>query len=121
DYPGEDAPEDEISQLNGDRGNGSEPLPCPPEDRDGGEGEEGGLDQEQDPGIVPNPEQRRDRHQDWMKVVTEQVGDHLHRVGDHLQPAVSPNGLILDAEVEGVAGEMVVPVDADRGIADGSD
>src|SRR4029077_16038115 len=28
---------------------------------------------------------------------------------------------ILDAEVEGVAGEMVVPVDADRGIADGRD
>src|SRR5712691_1697876 len=54
-----------------------------------------------------------------MKVVAKQVGYHRHRVGDHLQPAVSPNRLILDAEVEGVAGEMIMPVDADGGIGDG--
>src|SRR6266567_3070033 len=113
---GEDTPEDEIRRLNGDCREESEPLTRPPEDRDRGGREKGGLDHEQDPGIVPDPVEGCDRHQDRVKVVTEQVRDHLDGVGDDLQPAVSPDSLVLDPEIKGVAGEMIVPVDADRGI-----
>src|SRR5437588_9020811 len=106
DDAGKDAPEDEIGAFEGDCLNETDPLPSPPEDRDGGDAEEHRLDDEQDSSIVPEPVQGRDDHQDRMKVVAEQVADHRHRIRDHLQPAVAPDGLVLDAEVEGVAAEM---------------
>ena len=53
-------------------------------------------------------------------MIAEQVGDHGNGVRNHAQLAVAPDGLVLDAEIEGVATEMVVPVEADGGIANGS-
>ena len=116
DDPGENAPEDEIGGLECERREKSKPLPCPPEDRQARHRQQHRLNHEQDTNVIPDPVERRDRHQDRMEMIAQQIADHDQGVGDHLQAAVPPDGLVLDTQVEGLAGEMIVAVDADGGV-----
>ncbi len=50
-------------------------------------------------------------------MVAQQVGYAEHRVADHLQPAVAPDRLVLDAEVETVRAEMDEAEKRNRGEA----
>ena len=47
-------------------------------------------------------------------MIAQQVGHAQHRVRDHLQPAVAPDRLVLDAEVESVGAEVDVTEQRDR-------
>src|SRR5256885_5777015 len=108
DDPGENAPEDEIGGLERERREKSEPLPRPPEDRQASRRQQHRLNHEQDANVIPDPVERRDRHQDRMEMVAKEIADHDQGVRDHLQAAVPPDGLVLDTQVESLAGEMIV-------------
>src|SRR5207253_2910775 len=83
---------------------------------DAGEGEEHRLRHQQDARRVPEPVEGSQHEEDGVEVVSEQVRDSEDGVGEHLELAVAPDGLVLDAEVEGVAAEVVVTEQADPGV-----
>src|SRR5205814_7958728 len=68
------------------------------------------LGDQQDLRGVPDEHERRERQEDGVEVVAEQVGDAENRVVDELASAVAPNGLVLHREIERVACVVPVPV-----------
>ena len=112
---GKHAPEEEVRALEGEPCDVAETLCAPEVDRNSGDGQQDALRHQQHSCGVPEEPERPEHHEDRMKMIAQQVGDSQHRVGDDLEPAVAPDCLILDAEVEAVGCEVVVAEKRDGG------
>src|SRR5438046_9606415 len=110
DNPREHAPEHQVRGLKSDAGERTELALAPQIDRNAGGRQQHRLGDQQNLRRVPDEHERRERHEDGVEVVAEQVGDPEHGVVDELAPAVAPNALGLYSEVTRIATVVLVEI-----------